>query len=139
MIETLSDRLDILEQIEKDKEIKLEKRRKKIIKKTDKLVAKEFDKALKVLGHRLSVRRDHYNMYSFYFKIDSSSYLYLYISKHEIIENCTWNLTIYNNQLHWGSKAYREFKYLKQRFKTKEISKMLIEFVNIYYKEKEND
>lgn len=137
MRETLSDRLDILEQIEKDKEIKEEKRKEKIIKKTDRLVAKEFDKAVKVLGHRLSVHRDHCNMYSFYFKISGYGNLYWYINKHEIIENCIWDLTIYR---HWlGSETYRNFKYLKQRFKTTEISKMLIEFVNIYYKEKQND
>ncbi len=139
MNETLSDRLDILEQIEKDKKIKEEKRQGKIIEKTDKLVAKEFNKALKVLGHRLSVTRNHYNMYSFYFNIGRYSNLHWYINKHEIIENCTWRLTIYSHQLRWGSKAYDDFKYSKQRFKTTEISKMLIEFVNTYYKEKEND
>ncbi len=88
MNETLSDRIDIVEQCEKDKQVKEQKRQEKIIKKTDKLVEKQFNKALKILGHRLTVNRNHYNMYSFYFRIPGDNHLHWYINKHEIVEDC---------------------------------------------------
>ena len=138
MIETLSDTLDITEKIEIKNEKKQRKQEKAITKKIDKLIMKEFNKAKDILGHRLEIEKSNGNYYKFWFKT-LQGYIGCNIYKHEIIKDFTWTVSQYSPNVCDAYRYFRHFKYSSQKIKTKEISKMIIEFVNTYFKEINND
>ena len=135
MNETISDRIDITEKIQEAKVIKKQKRLDRIIKKVDKQVLKEFNKAKEFLGYRLTMKRDHSNMYSFWFEFAPSRYLHCYISKCITIENPKWDFTEYCYSLSNSMSIYRNFKYKNEDFHTNKLSNILIEFVMLFFKE----
>ena len=139
--ETLSDRIDILEEIETKKELKRIKKLNDIDKKVYKKILNQFNKAKEVLGHRLSMEEVHSNMFKFYFDIGGSVYLHFYICKSETIINPDWKLIEYNHSLGYEDrKLYKSFKnkYEYIEIQTEDLSNILIEFVNIYFKEKKD-
>jgi len=135
MNETLSHRLDIIEQIEVEKEQKEIQRIIKLDKKIDRLVVKQFNKARLILGHRLSMDKSHSNYFLFYFEVYKSVYLRCSIHKHETINDPRWDFD-QNCSL---AKVSYDFKYFNKKLKTNEISTAIIEIVNCYFKERDND
>ena len=135
MIETLSDTLDLQEKLEQEKEQKEVQRILKLDKKIDKLVIKQFNKARVILGHRLSMDKSHSNYFHFYFEVYKSVYLRCSIDKHETINDPLWNFD-QNCSL---AKVSHNFKYFHKKIKTNEISKVIIEIINCYFKERDNN
>jgi len=139
MNETLSDRLDIADKIQEAKAQKENKRLERITKKVDKQVLKEFNKAQEFLGHRFTIKRNHSNMYSFWFEFEPHRYLHCYIGKCVTIKDPKWKFTEYCYSLHDSRSIYRDFKYKNKEFCTDKLSTVLIEFVTLFFREEQTN
>ncbi len=131
MNETLSDTLDIQAEIKDRNEKREAIKYDKYYKKLDKYIIKEFEKSKTILGHRFSYKKQHEQMYYFYFdcSIDRCSHnLVFYVCPdtkvHTSMKEVNLNITSYINNYKY------DYNYL-DNIKLKNLSKKIVDCINL--------
>jgi len=134
-MDTLSDRLNIIKNINIKKQENEKKRNEKWFNKLDKYVENKFRQAQKELGNRLDTQRSHECMHHFYFDVNtnpnnSAIYLNFYINL-QYINRCKsgetlWRLTCYDR--------FQDRKEFRDKiFRLKDLNKIIRNYVDYYF------
>ena len=99
------------------------------VKKIEKIITNQFEKAKYIVGNRLKIAKQHGTMYYFHFDIGAESYRSLYI--HASCDVLNINSIFEINVIHRRNYTTTELKIISETTSLKDLNKVLVNWCRI--------